>query len=213
MRRLVISSPGVVELPEAETPEPGPGEVQVLTRAVSICGSDLQALAGAHPFITLPCMSGHEAAGIVGKTGEGVTGLEPGMRVASSPASSAVSAPTADRDATTCANGSGSSAARPLVPWPMPSPHQRAASTSSPCPSRRFVRRASPVLAATVARLLVIDWPRRDAHPRLWLASGASPIISRGTPVSPRDEPAARDDLRPRAGRRGGCRLDAQDRI
>src|SRR5258708_8190138 len=59
MRRLVISSPGVVELQEAETPEPGPGEVQVLTRAVGLCGSDLHALAGAHPFSTLPRVPGH----------------------------------------------------------------------------------------------------------------------------------------------------------
>lgn len=81
MRQLVISSPGVVELQEAETPEPGPGEVQVLTKAVGICGSDLHALAGAHPFIALPCVPGHEVVGVVGKTGEGVTGLEAGMRV------------------------------------------------------------------------------------------------------------------------------------
>jgi 2-desacetyl-2-hydroxyethyl bacteriochlorophyllide A dehydrogenase len=81
MRQLVISSPGVVELQEAETPEPGPGEVQVLTKAVGICGSDLHALAGAHPFIALPCVPGHEVVGVIGKTGEGVTGLEAGMRV------------------------------------------------------------------------------------------------------------------------------------
>lgn len=81
MRQLVISSPGVVELREAETPEPGPGEVRVLTRAVGICGSDLHALAGAHPFIVLPCVPGHEVVGVIGKTGDGVTGLEAGMRV------------------------------------------------------------------------------------------------------------------------------------
>ena len=81
MRQLVISSPGVVELRDAETPEPGPGEVQVLTTVVGICGSDLHALAGTHPFITLPCVPGHEVAGVVGETGPGVTGLKAGMRV------------------------------------------------------------------------------------------------------------------------------------
>jgi len=81
MRQLVISSPGVVELRDADTPEPGPGEVQVLTTVVGICGSDLHALAGAHPFITLPCVPGHEVAGVVGETGPGVTGLKAGMRV------------------------------------------------------------------------------------------------------------------------------------
>ncbi len=81
MRQLVISSPGVVELRDAEIPEPGPGEVQVLTKVVGICGSDLHALAGTHPFITLPCVPGHEVAGVIGKTGPGVTGLETGLRV------------------------------------------------------------------------------------------------------------------------------------
>jgi len=71
MRQLVISSPGVVELRDAEIPEPGPGEVQVLTTVVGSCGSDLHALAGAHPFITLPCVPGHEVAGVVGETGPG----------------------------------------------------------------------------------------------------------------------------------------------
>jgi 2-desacetyl-2-hydroxyethyl bacteriochlorophyllide A dehydrogenase len=53
----------------------------VLTKAVGICGSDLHALAGTHPFIALPCVPGHEVVGVIGKTGEGVTGLEAGMRV------------------------------------------------------------------------------------------------------------------------------------
>jgi len=75
----------VVELRDAETPEPGPGEVQVLTTVVGICGSDLHALAGTHPFTTLPCVPGHEVAGVVGKTGPGVTGLQAGLRVTLEP--------------------------------------------------------------------------------------------------------------------------------
>lgn len=81
MRQLVISSPGVVELRDAPVPEPGPGEVRVLTRQVGICGSDLHALAGLHPFVSLPCVPGHEVVGVVDRAGAGVTGLVAGARV------------------------------------------------------------------------------------------------------------------------------------
>jgi len=85
MRQLVLSSPGVVELRDVPLPEPGSGEVRVLTRQVGICGSDLHALAGLHPFITLPCVPGHEVVGLVDAAGPGVTGLPPGTRVVLEP--------------------------------------------------------------------------------------------------------------------------------
>jgi 2-desacetyl-2-hydroxyethyl bacteriochlorophyllide A dehydrogenase len=85
MRQLVISSPGVVELRDAPVPDPGPGDVRVLTRQVGICGSDLHALAGLHPFVSLPCVPGHEVVGVVDQAGDGVTGLAPGTRVVLEP--------------------------------------------------------------------------------------------------------------------------------
>jgi len=81
MRQLVIASPGVVDLRDVPVPEPGPGEVRVRTRQVGICGSDLHALSGRHPFIRLPCVPGHEVVGVVDQAAPGVTGLAPGARV------------------------------------------------------------------------------------------------------------------------------------
>jgi len=79
--QVVISSPGTVDVREAKLPEPGPGEIRVRTRAVGICGSDLHALAGAHPFIDLPCIPGHEVVGTVEVLGPGVTEPAVGTRV------------------------------------------------------------------------------------------------------------------------------------
>lgn len=80
-RRVRFSAPDVVEVLEADPLEPGPGEVLVRSHVIGICGSDLHALAGAHPFIDLPCDPGHEVAGEVVRVGEGVEGFAPGQRV------------------------------------------------------------------------------------------------------------------------------------
>jgi L-iditol 2-dehydrogenase len=81
VRQVVIMSPGVVDIREAELPEPGPGEIRVRTHVVGICGSDLHALAGAHPFISLPCVPGHEVVGVVDAAGPDVAAPSPGTRV------------------------------------------------------------------------------------------------------------------------------------
>ena len=81
MRQALIAAAGEVRVEDGELPEPGDGEVRVRAEAVGICGSDLHALAGAHPFIDLPVVPGHEAAGVVDEVGEGVTELAPGDRV------------------------------------------------------------------------------------------------------------------------------------
>jgi 2-desacetyl-2-hydroxyethyl bacteriochlorophyllide A dehydrogenase len=48
---------------------------------VGICGSDLHAFAGNHPFIDLPVVPGHEVAGIVDATGAEATEFHIGDRV------------------------------------------------------------------------------------------------------------------------------------
>jgi L-iditol 2-dehydrogenase len=78
---VLIAAPGSVEVVTGPAPIPGSGEALVRTRTVGICGSDLHALAGAHPFITLPCFPGHEVAGIVEAVGAGVTEPAVGDRV------------------------------------------------------------------------------------------------------------------------------------
>ncbi|QDZ02002.1 Zn-dependent alcohol dehydrogenase [Nitratireductor mangrovi] len=60
--------------------EPGPGEVLVDIAACAICHSDISYAEGAWGG-TLPAVYGHEAAGIVAATGEGVTGTRKGDHV------------------------------------------------------------------------------------------------------------------------------------
>src|SRR5918998_4314197 len=81
MRQAVLAAPGVVEVRDGPLPEPGPGELRVRAEAVGLCGSDLHALAGEHPFVELPVVPGHEAAGVVDAVGPGVEGFAPGDRV------------------------------------------------------------------------------------------------------------------------------------
>ncbi|RJF85918.1 Zn-dependent alcohol dehydrogenase [Sphingomonas cavernae] len=74
---------------EAKTPlviedvtvdKPGPREVLIRTAAVGVCRSDLHFVDGAYPH-AMPCIPGHEAAGIVEAVGEGVTMVKPGDAV------------------------------------------------------------------------------------------------------------------------------------
>ncbi len=81
MRQAVLAGPEDVRLQDGPLPEPGPDELRVRAEAVGICGSDLHALHGRHPFIELPVVPGHEAAGIVDAVGSGVSGFAAGDRV------------------------------------------------------------------------------------------------------------------------------------
>lgn len=74
---------------ERGIPEPGPGEVQVRVSAVGVCGSDMHSFSegavGDSPCV-YPMVLGHEPAGVVVKTGAGVTGWAAGARAALEPA-------------------------------------------------------------------------------------------------------------------------------
>src|SRR6266704_2353157 len=68
MRRVVVY-PGRIAVETADIPVPGPGEVLVRTLAAGVCGSDLHAARGRHPFVALPYRPGHEVVGIVQAAG------------------------------------------------------------------------------------------------------------------------------------------------
>src|ERR1700760_2941864 len=70
MRRVVVY-PGRIAVGQAEVPAPGPGEALVRTLAAGVCGSDLHAARGRHPFVALPYRPGHEVVGIVEAAGPG----------------------------------------------------------------------------------------------------------------------------------------------
>ena len=77
------------QLTDREVPDPGPGEIQVRVEAVGICGSDLHSYsegAVGDSACVYPMVLGHEPAGVVTKTGTGVTGWSRGDRAAFEPA-------------------------------------------------------------------------------------------------------------------------------
>lgn len=86
MRQVVVNSTEDVRVEEVPRPgPPGPGEVVVASRLVGICGSDIHAAAGHHPFIDRPYRPGHEVVGVVTEVGPGVSDLGPGDRVVLEP--------------------------------------------------------------------------------------------------------------------------------
>jgi propanol-preferring alcohol dehydrogenase len=67
-------------LKDVPTPSPGPGEVLVRVRGCGVCHSDIHLIDGDWKDwgTPLPIIPGHEVAGNVEKTGDGVEGLSPG---------------------------------------------------------------------------------------------------------------------------------------
>jgi 2-desacetyl-2-hydroxyethyl bacteriochlorophyllide A dehydrogenase len=83
-RQVVVTAPGVLEIRHTATPAPGAGQVLIRMSVVGICGSDVHAFHGRHPFVPLPYHPGHEVAGRVEAAGAGV-GLPLGTRVVIEP--------------------------------------------------------------------------------------------------------------------------------
>ncbi|HEX6508590.1 MAG TPA: alcohol dehydrogenase catalytic domain-containing protein [Chloroflexota bacterium] len=81
IRQVVLGPPGHIEVVTANAPQPGSGEVRIRTSVVGVCGTDVHALAGKHPFIDLPVVPGHETVGIIDAVGSEVSGFESGQRV------------------------------------------------------------------------------------------------------------------------------------
>jgi S-(hydroxymethyl)glutathione dehydrogenase / alcohol dehydrogenase len=65
---------------EVELDPPGNGEVLVKVAAAGVCHSDYHFMNGDLP-ITLPCVLGHEGAGVVEEVGPGVSAVKPGDHV------------------------------------------------------------------------------------------------------------------------------------
>ncbi|MFE9771808.1 zinc-binding dehydrogenase [Streptomyces sp. NPDC005931] len=85
IRRVLVRSLDDIVIEHVPPPSPGDGELLVRSSVVGVCGSDIHAAAGHHPFIDLPYRPGHEAVGVVTATGGGVEGFAPGDRVVVEP--------------------------------------------------------------------------------------------------------------------------------
>lgn len=85
MRQAVMTAPGVIEIRQAPDAAPGPGQVLLRVKRIGVCGSDVHVNHGKHPFTSYPVVQGHEFSAVVEAVGEGVTGIQPGMKVTATP--------------------------------------------------------------------------------------------------------------------------------
>ncbi len=79
-RFAVAGGPEVLKLETMDIADPGPGEVQVRQTAIGLNFQEVYQRSGFYPM-PLPSGVGNEAAGVVVKSGPGVSGFNPGERV------------------------------------------------------------------------------------------------------------------------------------
>ncbi len=82
MRAAVLEEfgrPLVVQ--DLDLADPKAGEVLVRVKACGVCHTDLYTATGADPSGYVPCVLGHEGAGVVESVGDGVTSVAPGDHV------------------------------------------------------------------------------------------------------------------------------------
>ena len=87
MRQLQVPEPYKVVIAQIPEIEPSENEIQVEIAYCGICGSDVHAYKGKHPFVPTPAFPGHEGSGIISKLGKGAEkwGLKVGDRVTFEP--------------------------------------------------------------------------------------------------------------------------------
>ncbi|MCL2377525.1 MAG: alcohol dehydrogenase catalytic domain-containing protein [Defluviitaleaceae bacterium] len=81
MLQMTLASPKTIKKSDVPVPKPARGEVVVQILTSGICGSDIHAYYGKHPFISLPVVPGHEFSGVICELGENIRGLQHGDRV------------------------------------------------------------------------------------------------------------------------------------
>jgi len=81
MKALVLKDYNYFVYEDVPTPECGDNEVLVKVMACAICGSDIHGMDGSTGRRIPPIIMGHEASGVVEKTGAGVKNFKPGDRV------------------------------------------------------------------------------------------------------------------------------------
>jgi NADPH2:quinone reductase len=91
--RIIVThygGPHALRVVEEECPEPKDGEVRVRVLAAGVSLPDIMAREGVHPETPpVPFTPGWDLVGVVDRLGKGVSGIEPGQRVAAMPISGA----------------------------------------------------------------------------------------------------------------------------
>ena len=85
MQRLVATSVNTVTLQEVEKPSLKAGEILAQTLVTGVCGSDIHAVQGHHPFVPVPYNPGHEVVGVIREIAPDVKGFAVGDRVTVEP--------------------------------------------------------------------------------------------------------------------------------
>ncbi len=81
MKALVLEEYSKLVYRDVDEPQPAPGEVLIRVKACGICGSDVHGMDGSTGRRQPPIVMGHEASGVIVKTGTGVTRWKEGDRV------------------------------------------------------------------------------------------------------------------------------------
>ena len=81
MKALVLTAPSQFEMRDVPEPTVGADEVLIAVRACGICGSDVQGMDGRTGRRQPPLVMGHEAAGVIVRTGQRVRTWSVGDRV------------------------------------------------------------------------------------------------------------------------------------
>lgn len=85
MKAAVITGYGEFNVQEVPTPRPKAGEVLVQVKACGLCDTDYKAFTGKRTNFPVPIIMGHEMAGTIAETGEGVDNWSVGDEVVISP--------------------------------------------------------------------------------------------------------------------------------
>ncbi|MCP1100962.1 L-iditol 2-dehydrogenase [Aequitasia blattaphilus] len=78
MKQAILTAPETIEFSEISNPDIMPHQILIKVKNIGICGSDIHAYYGKHPFMSFPIRLGHEMAGEVMEFGSQVTGYEVG---------------------------------------------------------------------------------------------------------------------------------------
>jgi acryloyl-coenzyme A reductase len=82
---MVLREPGAITCETVADPSPGPRQVVIQVAFCGVCSHDVAVCTGVlRAGIVLPCVPGHEVAGIVVAVGDAVSGFRVGDRVATS---------------------------------------------------------------------------------------------------------------------------------
>ncbi|HDJ22458.1 MAG TPA: alcohol dehydrogenase, partial [Candidatus Aminicenantes bacterium] len=81
MKQAVLVSKQKIIFREVPRPTCGPNQVLIKIKRIGICGSDIHAYYGQHPYISFPIVQGHEFSGEVVEIGQEVQNFKIGDRV------------------------------------------------------------------------------------------------------------------------------------